>query len=208
MIVRSSNDRLSKCRKKKCFCTAAILAICICTVILGFPSHKEQEMQEKIAGEILRFRVVANSDSVTDQETKQKVKNAVQNELGKILENTDSLEETKEQILGQMGRIDQTAKAAAGTEKIKVSLAADWFPQRVYGKYTFPEGEYETLRVEIGEGKGHNWWCVLYPGLCYGDAVHPVADEEGEEQLKQVLDEESYDFLLYPAKTRIRFRWF
>ncbi|MGN1141610.1 MAG: stage II sporulation protein R [Oliverpabstia sp.] len=208
MIVRSSNVRLSKCRKKKYFYTAGILVICICMVVLGSPSHKEQEIQEKIAGEILRFRVVANSDSVSDQETKQKVKNALQSELGKILENTGSLEVTKEQILGQMDRIDQTAKTAAGTKQIKVSLTEDWFPQRIYGKYTFPEGEYETLRVEIGEGKGHNWWCVLYPGLCYGDAVHPVTDEEGEEQLKKVLDEESYDFLLYPAKTRIRFRWF
>ena len=207
-MVRSLNDRLSKCRIEKYFCTAGILAICMCTVILGFPSRKEQEMQEKIAGEMLRFRVLANSDSVSDQETKQKVKNAVQSELGKILENTNSMEETKERILEQMDRLEQTVQAAADTEKIKVALTADWFPQRIYGKYTFPEGEYETLRVEIGEGKGHNWWCVLYPGLCYGDAVQPVTDEEGEEKLKQVLDEECYDFLLYPAKTRIRFRWF
>lgn len=187
---------------------AGILAVCVSVLFLGIPSCKEREMQEKIAKEILRFRVLANSDSVSDQKIKQKVKNDVQMELDRILSDAGTLEETKVQILGQMDPIRQTAQKAAGTDIVKVSLVEDWFPERTYGKYTFPEGEYETLLVKIGKAQGHNWWCVLYPELYYGDAVRLVVDEDPEEKLKQVIDEECYDFLLYPVKTRIRFRWF
>lgn len=195
-------------KERKYYWVAGMLAVCMSILFLGIPSCKEREMQEKIAKEILRFRVLANSDSVSDQKIKQKVKNDVQMELGRILADTETLEETKVQILGQMDTIRQTAQKAAGTDIVKVSLVEDWFPERTYGKYTFPEGEYETLLVKIGKAQGHNWWCVLYPELYYGDAVRLVVDEDPEEKLKQVIDEECYDFLLYPVKTRIRFRWF
>ena len=195
-------------KERKYYWVAGMLAVCMSVLFLGIPSCKEREMQEKIAKEILRFRVLANSDSVSDQKIKQKVKNDVQMELGRILADTETLEETKVQILGQIDTIRQTAQKAAGTDIVKVSLVEDWFPERTYGKYTFPEGEYETLLVKIGKAQGHNWWCVLYPELYYGDAVRLVVDEDNEEKLKQVIDEECYDFLLYPVKTRIRFRWF
>ena len=195
-------------KERKYYWVAGMLAVCMSVLFLGIPSCKEREMQEKIAKEILRFRVLANSDSVSDQKIKQKVKNDVQMELGRILADTETLEETKVQILGQIDTIRQTAQNAAGTDIVKVSLGKEWFPERIYGKYTFPEGEYETLLVKIGKAQGHNWWCVLYPELYYGDAVRLVVDEDNEEKLKQVIDEECYDFLLYPVKTRIRFRWF
>ena len=195
-------------KERKYYWVAGMLAVCMSVLFLGIPSCKEREMQEKIAKEILRFRVLANSDSVSDQKIKQKVKNDVQMELGRILADTETLEETKVQILGQIDTIRQTAQNAAGTDIVKVSLGKEWFPERTYGKYTFPEGEYETLLVKIGKAQGHNWWCVLYPELYYGDAVRLVVDEDNEEKLKQVIDEECYDFLLYPVKTRIRFRWF
>ena len=78
----------------------------------------------------------------------------------------------------------------------------------MYGDCTFPEGSYETLKIEIGEARGRNWWCVLYPALCFTDAVHPVVSGEGKEELEEVLDEDTYDFILHPARTKIRFRWF
>ena len=71
---------------------------------------------------------------------------------------------------------------------------------------TFPEGIYDALRVDIGQAKGHNWWCVLYPSLCFADALEPSMTEEGEEKLQQVLDEDAYDLLLHPQKLKIRFR--
>lgn len=165
-------------------------------------------MQRQLSGQVLRFRVVANSDSAADQEEKQRVRDAVLEELRPILDGAGSREETRELVSEKLGDIKQTADQVVGPRNVEVSLAADWFPERVYGECTFPEGEYETLRVRIGEAKGHNWWCVLYPGLCFADAVHPAVSEDGKEELKNVLDEDTYDFLLHPAETKIRFRWF
>ena len=59
-----------------------------------------------------------------------------------------------------------------------------WFPEKSYGDVTFPEGNYEALRIEIGAAKGHNWWCVLYPSLCFMDTTNAVVPREGKEKLK------------------------
>ena len=94
----------------------------------------------------------------------------------------------------------------AAPEPVTVTLQKEWFPEKTYGTCTFPEGIYDALRVDIGQAKGHNWWCVLYPSLCFADALEPSMTEEGEGKLQQVLDEDAYDLLLHPQKLKIRFR--
>ena len=81
-----------------------------------------------------------------------------------------------------------------------------YFPDKTYGDITFPNGYYDALRIEIGEAKGHNWWCVLYPNLCFVDAVHAVVPDEGKEELKEVLDEEEYEMVTATSKFKIK--WF
>ena len=71
---------------------------------------------------------------------------------------------------------------------------------------TFPSGKYEALRIEIGEAKGQNWWCVLYPNLCFIDAVHAVVPEEGKRELKEVLEEDTYEMVT--ATSRFKIGWF
>lgn len=200
--------RCRKPEKKQIWSIFLILAVCVCAVVLSAPSQEERKLQAQIADEILRFRVLANSDSREDQEEKQRVKDAVLEELEPVLAQADSREETREMVTEYLDEIEETAEKIAGAGRIHVSLAADWFPERVYGDCTFPEGEYETLKIQIGEAQGHNWWSVLYPGLCLSDAVHPVMTGEGKKELEKVLDEETCDFILHPAKTKIRFRWF
>lgn len=169
---------------------------------------REQSMQREIASQILRFHVLANSDTQEDQEEKMEVKNAVTNYLQPMLENAKSKEETIECVKKQLYNIEETAQKIVGSRNVTVSLEEDWFPAITYGDCTFPAGIYDTLRVKIGEAKGHNWWCVLYPGLCFSNAVKPVATKEDKNLLKNVLDEDCYNFLLRPAKTKIRFRLF
>ena len=81
-----------------------------------------------------------------------------------------------------------------------------WFPDKTYGDLTFPAGNYKALRIEIGEAKGHNWWCVLYPALCFMDSTNAVVPEEGRQKLKNVLTEEEYSRIT--ADTKFRIRWF
>ena len=188
-----------------------ILWVGFSLVFLGFaskPSAKEQEMQKEIAEEILRFHVLANSDSEEDQQEKMQVKYAVVEYLEPILAAAQSKEETITIINQELFNIEEIAQELVAPREVTVSVETDWFPEIEYGDCTFPEGIYDTLRIQIGEAEGHNWWCVLYPGLCFSNAVKPVVTEEGKNLLKNVLDGECFDFLLHPAKTKIRFRLF
>lgn len=190
-----------------------ILAVSLCVGFLGvilisMLFEREQRLQREIAGEILRFHVLANSDSKEDQEEKLKVRDAVVRKLQPLLEKSSSREETEKILLQQMDMIEETAGTVVNPKKVKVSLTKDWFPEKTYGDCTFPSGEYRALRIEIGEARGHNWWCVLYPGLCFTDTVHGVVTEEGKEKLEGLLEEEAYDFILHPHKIKVIFRWF
>ena len=79
-------------------------------------------------------------------------------------------------------------------------------PRKKLRHLHLPRRTYDALRIDIGAAKGHNWWCVLYPSLCYADTLDPTMTEEGEQKLQQVLDEDAYDLLLHPQKLKIRFR--
>jgi stage II sporulation protein R len=89
----------------------------------------------------------------------------------------------------------------------KATLARVEFPEKSYGSYTFPAGEYEALEVTLGAGEGHNWWCVLYPNMCFSGSVYKVSDDAGEE-LKEVLSEEEYDDVFRSGRVSIRFKLF
>lgn len=171
------------------------------------PSLQEQRIQKEISQEVLRFHVLANSDSSEDQEEKLRVKEAVVKKLQPVLAEASSREETEKLVTEQMDEIQKEAFALVKPRNVRVSLETDWFPEKTYGDCTFPPGEYEALRIEIGEARGHNWWCVLYPGLCFKEAVNGVVPQEGKEKLEVLLDEDAYDFILHPKKVRIRFRW-
>ena len=176
----------------------------------------EREVQQNIAKEVLRFHVIANSDTKEDQKLKMQVKTELLEYMNGFLKESDGLEETKEIVLGHLTEIKQTAKEIveeSGYEyRVEAKMEKCEFPEKVYGNCTFPKGEYETLTVTIGAGKGHNWWCVLYPSLCFiNDSYGVVADEKIEE-LKKVLTEEEFISIWNDPKerkkVRISWKWF
>lgn len=83
-----------------------------------------------------------------------------------------------------------------------------WFPEKTYGDCTFPAGFYEALQIRIGSASGRNWWCVLYPGLCFENSLKGVVTDEGKEKLARVLTEEEMACVMDQGKVKIRFRWF
>ena len=132
---------------------------------------KVQETQEHMADEVLRFHVLANSDTKEDQNLKMKVKDQVIGYLEETMgPETESLDETKEFVKAHIPEIEKEAKKIVEQEgysyPVKVRLEKTDFPEKTYGDVTFPAGTYEALRIEIGNGDGKNWWCVLYPALC------------------------------------------
>lgn len=163
-------------------------------------------LQQQIATQVLRFHIRANSDTVADQQKKLRIKQSLLEWMTPILSENTSKSETIQCIRKNLPDIRKEATRMAAPEPVTVTLQKEWFPEKTYGTCTFPEGIYDALRVDIGQAKGHNWWCVLYPSLCFADALEPSMPEEGEEKLQQVLDEDAYDLLLHPQKLKIRFR--
>lgn len=195
--------------EKRIICIVAALVFAgIVTGIFG--EVKAAQVQQKIATEVFRFHVIANSDSEEDQALKMKVKENVINYMKEQLPDSQSAEETKEWAAAHLEEIENVAGETLRKEGCRDSVLAKvvncYFPDKTYGDVTFPNGNYDALRIEIGEAKGQNWWCVLYPNLCFIDAVHAVVPEEGKEELKEVLDEEAYDMVTTTSKFKIK--WF
>lgn len=193
--------------KKICVLAGILISI----VVTGFVVNARQSrMQQDLAEEVFRFHVLANSDSDEDQALKMKVKEAVLSYMKEEIPESDSVETTKEWARGHLNAIVNLAEAVIREEGYAYEVMAEVttcdFPDKTYGDITFPSGKYEALRIEIGEAEGQNWWCVLYPNLCFMDAVHAVVPEKGKKDLKKVLDDDTYEMVT--ATSRFKIGWF
>lgn len=182
---------------------AGIAALFLLTAVLMMLYHRrveETKMQQHIAREVLRLHVVANSDSEDDQELKLKVKETVVTYLRGVMGDADSVEEAREEIKKRLPEIEEIAEEKMQTEgydyEAEATLGECYFPVKEYGDLTFPAGDYEALRVNLGESAGKNWWCVMYPTLCFVDSTYQVVPEESKEKLKENLTEEEFNSLL------------
>lgn len=171
----------------------------------------EENMQAEIAEKILRFHVRANSNSRRDQQVKEEVRDAIGSYIEPKLIDAGSLEETKAIVEENIDGIKETAERVLKQEgedyTADAFLTRTQFPVKTYGSYTFPAGEYEALEVVLGEGKGHNWWCVLYPNMCFRGSVYEIVEEEAKEALREVLSAEEYQEVFDSGKFEIRWKF-
>lgn len=198
-----------KIQKKQIICALLAFIISVCATEL-LTEAKVTEVQKKMADEVFRFHVLANSDSEKDQALKMKVKEKVIDYMKEELPESESVEMTKAWAKNHLVEIEAVAEDTLQKEgcsdSVKAEVTTCYFPDKTYGDITFPKGEYDALRIEIGAAKGQNWWCVLYPNLCFIDAVHAVVPDEGKKELKEVLDEEEYEMVTATSKFKIK--WF
>lgn len=168
-------------------------------------------LQPEIAEKILRFHVLANSDSEEDQNVKKQVRDAVGQLMGPKLADSRNLKETEEIVQQSMDEIvevaTETLEANGYDYGASARLANVEFPVKSYGDYTFPAGEYEALQVTLGAGQGHNWWCVLYPNMCFQGSVYEVVEDDAKEALREVLTAEEYADVFTQGKFEIRFKF-
>ena len=148
---------------------------------------------------IVRFHVRANSDSEEDLALKYEVRDAVLAELADGLKTVEDDGAALRYIMQKLPDIRQAARAVvdeAGYDyTISAYIVREEFPIREYGELVLPAGTYRALRVDIGAAKGENFWCMLYPMMCYTMDAGAVVDSEDTEKLAQALDEESYEKL-------------
>lgn len=126
--------------------------------------------RERLNEELIRLHVVANSDSVGDQAVKLQVRDAVVESLQEAMADVADVEEAKAYLQENLPKIQAAAngalKAAGCSYEAVVTLCREAFDTREYDTFSLPAGVYEALRITLGNGEGHNWWCVVFPTLC------------------------------------------
>ena len=198
---------LNKNKKPICMLIGILFSLVITGILV---TGKKEMLQKDIASEVLRFHVLAHSDSAEDQALKLRVKDTILAFMKKELPEASNKSESEQWVVENLARIENVARNVVRKEGYDYSVEANLqeckFPNKTYGDITFPAGTYDALRVEIGEAKGQNWWCVLYPNLCFTDAIHAIVPKEGKDDLEEVLNEEAYE--LVTSKTIFRIKWF
>ena len=187
------------------FAMVAVVFIYIWIAVLG-----NDPLQPSIASKILRFHVLANSDSPSDQKVKEKVRDAVGTYLKPLLEESDNIEETRTIVDAHMDQIvaisEETLKEQGYDYTVSAVITHTDFPEKTYGSYTFPKGNYEALEFTIGKGDGKNWWCVLYPNMCVKGTVFAVEDNEAGEELREVLTPWEYADVFDSGDVEVRLK--
>lgn len=176
----------------------AVFAISLITTGIVFATYSEG-INKGLADNLIRLHVIANSDSEEDQAIKLEVRDAVIEYLKLKLKDSRDIEQTKYIINENMKEIHDLAKKEIKEHgkdyPIQVMLGSYPFPTKLYGDITLPSGNYQALRIVIGKGEGANWWCVLFPPLCFVDATHGTVPESVKAELRNVLTEEEYSII-------------
>ncbi len=168
-----------------------------------------KSIHENIANNVIRLHIIANSDSEIDQNLKLKVRDSV---LAYMQDNnfsnlTEAYNSTKLSLDTLKKIAQETLIENNCFENVNVSLGDSYFPTKHYGRLSFPAGMYTALKITIGNGDGHNWWCVMYPTLCFSDEV--CEDSEAMQNLETTLEKDSFEVI--SGKCNFKFKivdWF
>ncbi len=143
-----------------------LLALCITLCTGTWASARSEALSDAL----VRLHVIAVSNEAEEQEIKLRVRDSVLAYLEPRLEGADDAAEARELISAELDGIKAAAETAAEGREVSVTLSREYYPTRDYGSFALPAGSYESLRVVLGEGEGHNWWCVVFPPLCLSAA--------------------------------------
>lgn len=187
-----------------------IIATAVFTVLFSTYTYS-LATQKNISRQVIRFHILANSDSEEDQALKLKIKDKILKEYSQQLSDSKSIDETRNMLYENMNGIRQLAltevRKNGYSYNVNVYMARDYFPTKVYGDVSLPAGVYEALRVEIGNGGGHNWWCVMFPPLCYVDVTQKQVPVEDKMMLKNILDDSEYQLITEnTTNVKVRFK--
>ena len=148
--------------KLKIWETAALCALCVTLCVCAWAQGRQQD----ISSSLVRLHVIAASDEAAEQELKMRVRDRVLENLPPVLDSADSPAQAKSIIIAELPNIRAAAENCAEGRTVRVTLGSEYYPTREYESFSLPAGQYSSLRVIIGQGQGHNWWCVIFPPLC------------------------------------------
>lgn len=176
-----------------------IAIISVMTISISGEVKKISTASEDYKDKLIRFHVIANSDSDEDQNLKLKVRDAIIDYLQPKLLESESIEESESIIKKEYSELEKISKNIilenGYNYDIQVGIDYSEFPTKQYSNVILPAGEYKALRIIIGEGKGKNWWCVMFPPLCFVDEQKGIIDKDTDDKLREVLTEEEYELI-------------
>lgn len=181
-----------------------IIIMMICGIIYGGRSEVRlqgnKEIVEDISSKIIRFHVIANSDDDLDQSLKLKIRDQVLEYIQPLLKDSQSIEESRTILKEEDEHLKDIARKVIADNgynyEVESTLDRENFPVKTYGNITLPAGDYEAYRIIIGSGQGQNWWCVMFPPICFVDITKgTVAYEETEKEMGRVLSDEEMELV-------------
>lgn len=188
-------------KKSVLFELAIILGLLI-SMFISYSSQLESTCDD-IRNSVLRLHVIANSDSTKDQALKLKVRDAMLETGATLFSGSVDVTTAKSVVKSEIDTLEKAAECVLRengcNDNVHIEIGKSRFPTKTYGNITLPAGKYEAVRVIIGKGEGHNWWCVMFPPMCL-----PAA--EGETELEDVLTQDGIDLVSSNPKYEIKFK--
>ena len=182
------SSKISCCLHSRRICLEAALAVALlCSLAAGASFARFQAVCRQVRADTLRLHIVANSDSAQDQALKLRVRDSMLQEVSVLFEKVPDQAQAVQTACRQLPRLQAAAERAikenGSRQKVRVRLVRMRFPTTHYEGFSLPAGEYDALRIELGEAAGHNWFCVLYPGLCLPSAECAAYPKQEENRL-------------------------
>ena len=180
----------TKIRSLKLWETALLIALSLTTLAALWAQGRQNSLSEKL----VRFHVIAVSDDEYEQQLKLRVRDAVLEYISPKLEEAESSTQAREILAAELDNIREAAQTVSEGRGVTVTLTRENYPTKSYEGFTLPAGEYESLRVILGEGQGHNWWCIVFPPVCLSAAQADIVEQQlGEEDFRLISEEEGYE---------------
>ncbi|KAB1434280.1 stage II sporulation protein R [Candidatus Galacturonibacter soehngenii] len=174
-------------------------------------TYSMQKLQSTLAQKIIRFHVIADNDTDESQQLKMKVKNETLKYMKTLLTGTEDLSTTRDILENNLENIKNFALDVVEKEGYEYNVSAEfencYFPIKEYGSLIFPAGYYDALKIKLGKAEGRNWWCVMYPNLCFVEGSYAVVNDEVKETLEGMLTPDEYHMLLQGNNTKISFKY-
>ena len=167
-----------------------ILIVILIFSIMIINENKEEVI---IPNEAIRFRVIASTNSISDQYVKKVVRDDLEKEIVKDLNESNNIDTTRKILSNNVNKysniVKESLEKTSTNETYKINYGLNYFPEKKYKGITYPEGNYESLVVTLGKGEGSNWWCVLFPPLCLLEADETEKEEvEYKSFIKEIID--------------------
>ncbi len=198
-------------KHKQALSTCIILLILLAAFIIVSAYSYVSAVSYDIADSVFRLHVIANSDSAEDQALKYKVRDSLLNYMNSLVTSTTSKDEAMEIVTNNIDNFKNIAKATIKENgynySVNITVGKHSFPTKYYGDVSLPAGIYDALRVEIGSASGQNWWCVMFPPLCFVDISSGIVPEESKESLKNNLNDEAYDLITVDDSSSMNFKF-